>query len=133
LRERLGHDEGDGLAGIAHRLPGQGELLGLGGHRPVGAADVEGRRAREGGNRPGNVACEVGGRQDEPHPGRGARGRQVDGQDARMGVRGSHHDAVELAGQRDVVREARGAGQEPRILLALQRRADAGRVAHAVG
>ena len=40
---------------------------------------------------------DVGGRQDQPHAGRGAGGGHVDGPDARVGVRGPHDDAVQLA------------------------------------
>ena len=111
--ERLGHDEHDGLAGIARPLPGQGELLSLGRHRPVGPANVEGRRARVRGNRPDDLTGDVGGRQDQPYAGRVAGGRDVNRPDARVGVRRSHDGRVELAGQGNVIREAGGTGQEP--------------------
>jgi hypothetical protein len=112
LGQGLGHEEHDRLAGIARRLSSQGKLLGLGRHCPVRAADVEGRGAREGGNRSDDLALDVGRRQDQPHARSGESRGGVDGPDASVGVGTPHDHAVELPGQRDVIREAGGAGEE---------------------
>jgi hypothetical protein len=130
LARRVGDDEHDRLSGVARRLPGEGKLVRIGGHRPIGASDVEGRRARVRGNRPGDFTLDVDRRQHQPDSRRGARRGRVDGPDARVRVGRAHHHRVELPGQRDVVGEARCAGQEARILLALPRRADPGVIVH---
>ena len=72
---------------------------------------------------------EPGGQAISPAEGRNdarqrARGGKVHVTDARMRMRRPHHRQVTLAGDGKIVAEATGAGGQPRVLLARQRRAD---------
>ena len=111
LRQRLGNDEGDRFADIAHRALREAEK-GAGEHwRPVRPLALE-RYAHD---------AELGfdkvlAGHDQHDAGRGLRRRQVERADPGMGVRRAQHESVCLAEQVVVVLETAVAAQKALVL-----------------
>ncbi len=130
---RVGHDERDRLARVAGALTRQRVLLGVRRRPAVATADVEGRRRREGGNRPRDLIHNVGRGQHEERAGGGPRGHGVDAPDDGVRVRRADDDGMGRALRNHVRREPARPGQKARVLPALERRPRSHRVRRSHG
>ena len=88
--------------------------------------DVERPDDRPMRNRLERVLERVGAGEHGNHSGQRHGARRVDGANAGVGMRGTHHYGIGLAFQIDVVAEAALPGDEPRVLLAAHGSADSG-------
>ncbi len=120
LLQRLGDDEGDGIADIAHPLAGEERL-----RRGEGGAAVAplARRLRALGAEPAHRLVLAG--EHQQHAGHRPCGVGGDRHDAGMAVRRAQHIAAHLPGDRHVVDITAGAADQIRVLLARDRLADA--------
>ena len=122
LLARCGHHHGDGLAGKARLVDGEGHM-GLVMHQMAHARQEGGARPlhRIGGDRALNEAaetrrCIIRARQHRENAGHGAGRRSIDALDQGMGVGRAHEGGEDLAGQGHIVGETACATQQPEIL-----------------
>ncbi len=132
LQIRLGHDQRDLVADVAHLALRQHRMAGLLHRRAVLAVDqpAAGQAADLG-------VGQVGASEDVQHAGRLQRRVELDGADARMRVRRAQEDGVGLAVQRHVVGVLAVAGEKALVFAPAQALADGARldfvhVAHVV-
>jgi hypothetical protein len=115
------------LADMARSIGGK-ERVGAGKHRAAaraGELHVEfGLGHRIVRQRPDLVGNAIGAGEYAKHAGHRLRRRNIDGDDARVGIRRAYHHRMSLAGQRKVIGEAALAGDEALVLLARQGFAD---------
>ena len=120
LGQALGDDQRNGIADIAHAIDHQG--------RPLRREQRRAVRPLARQRRPGHaepVARIVRARPHREHARCPTRRLGVDQPDLRMRMQRAQHDRMRLAGKIDVVDEAAPAAQQPRILEAADRLADA--------
>ncbi len=117
--QRLGDDEGDGIADIAHALARQQRLQADEGGRA--AAPLARHHGRE---RAEPAPAQILAGQDADHARRRSRPAHVDPGDARRRVRRAQHQAARLVRRLEVIDIAPGALEQPKILLARHRLTD---------
>ena len=126
LFARCGHHHGDGLAGKARLVDGEGHM-GLVMHQMAHARQEGGARPldRIGGDRALNEAaetrrCIIRARQHRENAGHGAGRRRIDALDQGMSVGRAHEGGEDFAGQGHIVGETACAAQQPEILESRQ-------------
>ena len=120
LRQRLGHDEGYGVADIAHLVGHQRAAVGL---QQRGAVAVLQRQATGEGAVIGGG--KIGSGPDAEHAGHFFGGRRVDPADNSVGMAGAHDPRIDLAGQVEIVGVFAHAAHQRVIFLAADRLPDA--------
>ncbi len=120
-RRRLGQHHRHRLADMAHPPAGQRPARGLCHLRAVGETQPP-----QAAHRPDIVRRHVGAREHRRHAGQRPRRRRAAALDPRMGMRRAHEHGVQRARQREIGNEPPLTAQQPVVLLAQQRRADAG-------
>ena len=140
-RQRLGDHEHDRLADIVHLADGE-RIIGGRHHRPVAVDENHigicalrlgwGRERRVGRDRLATIRLVVGAGEHREHATQRLRARRIDRLDARMRVHRTDHEGARLARQIDVIAEAAGADDEPRILLAANGLTDSLALRHAL-
>ena len=120
LRHCFGDDEGDGIADIAHLVGHQRGAVGLQQRRAVAA--LQRQAAGEGSVIGGG---EIGSGPDPEHAGHRPGGRGVDAADDAVGMAGTHHPGVGLAGQVEIVGVFALAAHQRVVFLAADRLSDA--------
>ena len=127
LRDRLGDDERDRGADMAHAI-GRQDVVRRHRHRRAVAIVQHDVRRRAGRGEMRNALQSVGQRilpgEHRKHARHGARLRCIDRADACVGVRRAHHGRVGLAGKIEIVAVSAAPSDEPQIFLAADRVSD---------